>query len=172
MTDEPVSNEQPNDETHPRGVLELHVEGTIGRGPNAPDPCAFCGDPAGDGEDLKAHMFTVHGATDGGYEIEVHDLKCWSIYYGPIARGVQHGDLRVEDRNFGAGDLVLLREWSPNLGEFTGAATLLRIIAVRRFEPFEGAELPPPIAALGHHKPGEPSVVLLEYRHVTMRPAL
>lgn len=49
-----------------------------------------------------------------------HDLKTWPEYFGAIERGEKRFELRKNDRNFQAGDLLRLREWNPSEEKYTG----------------------------------------------------
>lgn len=56
-----------------------------------------------------------------------HDLKSIPANFSQIITGARKGELRVNDRNFGLGDTVTLREWKPlPRGRYTGrVATVL-----------------------------------------------
>lgn len=49
----------------------------------------------------------------------VHKLKTWSEYFSPIHKGDKTFDLRVNDRDYQDGDILLLQEWNEHTG-FTG----------------------------------------------------
>jgi Domain of unknown function (DUF3850) len=51
----------------------------------------------------------------------IHELKCWPKFFAAIARGEKRHDLRrATDRDFRVGDRLLLREFDPDLGAYTG----------------------------------------------------
>jgi hypothetical protein len=50
-----------------------------------------------------------------------HDLKCWPVPFAAIASGRKTFEWRKDDRNFQEGDAVILREWRPETGSYTGA---------------------------------------------------
>jgi hypothetical protein len=51
-----------------------------------------------------------------------HDLKCWPIYFQMVADLMKQFEIReVRDREFGAGDVLLLREWNPETEKYTGS---------------------------------------------------
>ena len=54
--------------------------------------------------------------------MKTHELKCWSVSFQAIKRGVKTADLRRNDRNFSVGDILRLREYDPGLGvaRYTG----------------------------------------------------
>lgn len=43
-----------------------------------------------------------------------HELKCWPQYFCRVANGSKTFEVRVNDRGFQPGDLVVLREWEPD----------------------------------------------------------
>lgn len=50
-----------------------------------------------------------------------HDLKCWPVYFQAVADKMKQFEIReVRDRNFGVGDVLLLREWEPTTERYTG----------------------------------------------------
>lgn len=49
-----------------------------------------------------------------------HDLKVWPEYFGPLERGEKTAELRYNDRGFAVGDVLRLREYDPQSGEYTG----------------------------------------------------
>jgi hypothetical protein len=62
---------------------------------------------------------TAHGRINGS-AVE-HRLKCWPEFYDPIARGLKTHDLRrADDRAFSVGDRILLEEFDPETGDYTG----------------------------------------------------
>lgn len=56
----------------------------------------------------------------------IHELKCWPLYFESIVDGTKTFEIRRNDRGFHAGDILLLREWSP-VSLYTGRATCRRI---------------------------------------------
>lgn len=57
-----------------------------------------------------------------------HVLKCWPKFFEPITEGKKRHDLRrAGDRDFRVGDLMLLREFSPEAGTYTGRDCVVRI---------------------------------------------
>jgi len=49
-----------------------------------------------------------------------HDLKCWPDYFEDVQAGRKTFELRKDDRTYAVGDVLLLREWSPDNGKYTG----------------------------------------------------
>ncbi len=51
-----------------------------------------------------------------------HECKSWSHFFQAIKSGHKKHDLRYDgDRNFQVGDLIVLREYDPFAGMYTGA---------------------------------------------------
>ncbi|MBF6606940.1 MAG: DUF3850 domain-containing protein [Chloroflexi bacterium] len=51
-----------------------------------------------------------------------HVLKCWPEFFQPISSGHKTCELRRDDRGgFRSGDMLLLQEWDPEMGAYTGA---------------------------------------------------
>ncbi len=45
--------------------------------------------------------------------VAIHDLKTWPVYFEEIWRGHKNVELRFNDRDYRAGDVLALREWEP-----------------------------------------------------------
>lgn len=61
---------------------------------------------------------------------KVHDLKTWPEYFAAIWDGRKTFEVRRNDRNFRAGDVIALHEWEPKKGRFTGRQARGRITYV------------------------------------------
>lgn len=59
-----------------------------------------------------------------------HELKSWPAFFGPIVAGVRTHELRRNDRGFSVGDSLLLREFDPDRGEYTGAEHLVHVTSL------------------------------------------
>lgn len=62
-----------------------------------------------------------------------HFLKTWPEYYRAVVTGKKTFELRRNDRNYRAGDIVILREYDPASGQFTGDEISFRISYVTDF---------------------------------------
>lgn len=51
---------------------------------------------------------------------KLQDLKCWPEYFEETWNGNRYFEVRKNDRDYQLGDLLLIREWCPNLGDYTG----------------------------------------------------
>ena len=56
-----------------------------------------------------------------------HELKIRSEFLKEIWKGNKKAELRLDDRGFNLGDVVLLKEWKPAKKVFTGRGTYVRI---------------------------------------------
>jgi ParB family transcriptional regulator, chromosome partitioning protein len=74
-----------------------------------------------------------------------HVIKCWPEYFKPIAKGEKTFDLRKDDRSYAVGDIVLLCEFRPTTGEYTGPTIRVKIGYILR----EFAGLMPGYCILG-----------------------
>lgn len=52
--------------------------------------------------------------------ITVHELKTHPEYFCEVISGRKPFEIRFNDRNFKVGDLLVLREYEPKIGRFTG----------------------------------------------------
>lgn len=50
----------------------------------------------------------------------IHELKCWPEYFDQVQMGRKKFEVRKNDREFKQYDLLVLREWNPDLQEYTG----------------------------------------------------
>lgn len=57
-----------------------------------------------------------------------HVCKSWSPFFQAIKRGDKKHDLRYDtDRNFKVGDVILLQEYEPFAGTYTGDEVKVRV---------------------------------------------
>ena len=61
-----------------------------------------------------------------------HELKTWPRYFAAVASGRRAFELRRDDRPFEEGDEVVLREYDPARGGYTGAEARGRITYILR----------------------------------------
>jgi len=50
----------------------------------------------------------------------LHNLKTWPEYFQPVLDGTKRFEIRINDRNYKAGDTLNLQEYEPSKGEYTG----------------------------------------------------
>lgn len=51
---------------------------------------------------------------------KVHHLKTWPDYFAAVRRGSKTFEVRTNDRDFQVGDLLVLQEYDPQHGVFSG----------------------------------------------------
>ena len=65
--------------------------------------------------------------------IRIHKIKIELQYFEKSAAGLKPWELRLNDRDYKVGDILILREWDPKKKEFTG-----RILTRQITEMFKG----------------------------------
>jgi len=55
-----------------------------------------------------------------GETITYKPLKVWSEYFDALVSGDKSFEVRKNDRNYQVGDILQLREWDKDKGEYTG----------------------------------------------------
>ncbi|SFV08074.1 ASCH/PUA domain-containing protein [Alicyclobacillus macrosporangiidus] len=76
--------------------------------------------------------------------METHELKTWPEYFEPLLRGEKTVELRKDDRGYAVGDTLILREYDPETGQYTGRSCTRLVTHILRGEPW----LQPGYAAL------------------------
>ena len=56
-----------------------------------------------------------------------HELKTWPAYFIAVCIGEKTFEVRKNDRKFTVDDILHLREWCPDLREYTGRDTRRRV---------------------------------------------
>lgn len=59
----------------------------------------------------------------------MHEVKCWPMFFAPIAMGVKTFEIRIADRPYRLFDTLRLNEWTDDDG-FTGRSLDRRIIYI------------------------------------------
>lgn len=59
-----------------------------------------------------------------------HKVKCWTGYFDAVARGDKPFEVRLNDRNYKVGDLLVLEDWDPSCEAYTGRVLRFRITYV------------------------------------------
>lgn len=57
----------------------------------------------------------------------VHHLKTWPRYFYAVDRCQKRFELRLDDRGFKLGDILILCEWNPATEKYTGQSVKLSI---------------------------------------------
>lgn len=64
--------------------------------------------------------------------IKKHNLKIWPEYFKQSQLGYKNFELRLNDRDFRIGDILLLREWDPEIKEYTSEYLIREITYILR----------------------------------------
>lgn len=56
-----------------------------------------------------------------------HELKTWPEEFIMMTSGVKTFEVRKNDRLYGAGDFLCLREWDPGLQSYSGRCVTRRV---------------------------------------------
>jgi hypothetical protein len=59
-----------------------------------------------------------------------HELKCWPEPFEAIAARLKRVEIRLHDRDYRAGDRLLLCEWDPQTREYTGRSLTVLVLQV------------------------------------------
>jgi hypothetical protein len=59
--------------------------------------------------------------------INIHELKTYPEYFRAVWKGNKTFEVRRNDRDFKQGDGLLLKEWDPETGEYSGVWICKRI---------------------------------------------
>lgn len=49
-----------------------------------------------------------------------HVIKIWPRFFDQVDNGVKPFEVRRNDRDYKGGDVLILQEWDPGTGEYTG----------------------------------------------------
>jgi hypothetical protein len=55
-----------------------------------------------------------------GCGMKFHDLKTWSEYFEKVYTGEKTFEVRVNDRDYNVGDILVLKEYNPDRATYTG----------------------------------------------------
>ena len=61
-----------------------------------------------------------------------HELKCWPEYFGAILSGKKQFEVRLNDRDFKAGDTLKLLEFDPISKQYTGRCEIRVVSYIMR----------------------------------------
>lgn len=50
----------------------------------------------------------------------IHRVKSWSMFFTDILAGTRTSDIRLNDRRYAVGDIMVLNEWDPVKDKYTG----------------------------------------------------
>lgn len=66
----------------------------------------------------------------------IHDLKTWPGVFHEVASGAKTFEIRYNDRNFQVGDLLLLREFDPEIEDYSGYTMTVRVTYILNLDSF------------------------------------
>lgn len=87
----------------------------------------FDGTSKGDQDDLPEWIHVPGQPTPEPRTETRHNLKCWPKYFMAVIGGHKLHEIRKNDRDFRAGDEILLQEWDPETQQYTGNDCLVRV---------------------------------------------
>lgn len=59
--------------------------------------------------------------------MSVHNVKSWTYLFDALLNGNKHHDIRVMDRDYKVGDLMLMQEYDWGAKQYTGRETVRQI---------------------------------------------
>lgn len=62
--------------------------------------------------------------------MDKHYLKTWPEYFQAVKDGFKTFDIRKNDRDFKAGDILILEEWDPETKDYTGRFIWVSVLYV------------------------------------------
>lgn len=66
--------------------------------------------------------------------MKIHQLKTWPKWFDAVSLGIKPYEIRRDDRDFEVGDVLLLLEFRPHVGEYTGRKLERRITHITRHD--------------------------------------
>ena len=83
--------------------------------------------------------------------MKVHELKCWRAPFAAVKAGTKTHEVRKNDRDFVVGDELLLREYDPSTGAYSGACQRVIVTYISDAGTFG---LPPDLCVMSIRKGG------------------
>lgn len=66
--------------------------------------------------------------------MNIHNLKCYPEFFSAIRNGWKKFEIRKNDRDYQAGDLLVLQEYHPETKRYTGHLLLRSVMYLTDFE--------------------------------------
>jgi hypothetical protein len=57
-----------------------------------------------------------------------HEIKIHTVYYNRVLEGVKPFEIREDDRDYQVGDILLMREFDPERGEYISHSAPIRAL--------------------------------------------
>jgi hypothetical protein len=67
--------------------------------------------------------------------MKTHELKCWTEYFQAVFMREKNFEIRLNDRDYEVGDVLILREYHPKHG-YTGRVTQRKVTYILHYSPF------------------------------------
>jgi hypothetical protein len=80
---------------------------------------------------------------------KTHDLKTWPEPFEAVFSWRKEFEIRKNDRDFAEGDILVLREWTPDGERYTGRKMVAEVKYILRDEVLGKALLQPNVVAMG-----------------------
>lgn len=64
---------------------------------------------------------------------KTHTLKCWPAPFAAQRCGIKNFEIRLNDRHYGVGDVLRLREYDPDRGTYSGEYVEVRVTYMTEF---------------------------------------
>lgn len=62
----------------------------------------------------------------------IHKLKTWPMQFAAVIAGAKTAEYRKDDREFVIGDVLHLREWTPEHETYTGCSCMVAVTHIVR----------------------------------------
>jgi len=70
----------------------------------------------------------IDAAVSEATTMTVHNLKSWPDAFQPVLDKKKRYEFRVNDRDYSVGDELVLQEWEPGPGEYTGRSLKVKVL--------------------------------------------
>jgi ASC-1-like (ASCH) protein len=67
-------------------------------------------------------------------DMKTHELKCWKEYFEPILSGLKTFEIRLNDRDYKVGDILILKEFIPETQIYSGRIITCKVSFITDFE--------------------------------------
>lgn len=85
------------------------------------------GEVVKEGVQIKMPLQLPLHISGGKEQVKIHELKTWPEFFGLVDERQKNFEVRKNDREFQVGDTLVLREFDPIVGKFTGRSCMREI---------------------------------------------